>query len=209
MKNNKICVPESLAVQLLVDCHCGPLGHAGVAKMEHVIKRRFEIVDLHTILAKLKSGCQVCQASEHPQWAVPGEWISTPIPPMIMDAIAMDICYMPPAKNWDGKDVDAIVVIVDRLSGWISAHPILNKGFTAKTAAMLIHHGWMDVFGVPSTILTDLGPQFVSSWFKNFCALQGVHHATSIAYRHNTNGRAEQAIEQVLTKLRKLHEEEG
>jgi hypothetical protein len=209
LKNGKLCVPEDLALQLLHDWHCGPLGHAGVAKMEQVIKKKFEIVDLHNLLAKLKGGCQICQASDNPSWSIPGEWISTPIPPVFMDSIAMEICYMPPTKNWDGQDVDAIFVIVDRLSGWICAQPILNKGFTSKKAARLVHHVWMDIFGVPSTILTDLGPQFVSSWFKNFCALQGVQHATSIAYRHNTNGRAEQAIEQILVKLRKLHEDEG
>ena len=95
------------------------------------------------------------------------------------------------------------------MTGWVVAIPILNKGFTAKKAALLVHHCWLDIFGIPTTIVTDLGPNFAGAWFRSFCGLLGIHHATSLAYRHNTNGRAEQAIDQVLAKLAKIHQEQG
>ena len=113
---------------------------------------------------------------------------------------------MPPPTTWDNKPVDAIFTVVDRLTGWIVAYPIVRKGFTAKKGALLVYHAWVDIFGVPNTITSDLGTNFTGAWFKSFCGLLGIHNATSIAYKHSSNGRAEQAIDQVLVKLRKIHQ---
>ena len=84
----------------------------------------------------------------------------------IMTNIALEILSMPPAKSWDGRDVDAALVVVDHHTGWVCAFPDLKKGFASKMAAPMVHHHWFDVFGVPCTITSDLGPHFSGTWWR-------------------------------------------
>ena len=69
---------------------------------------------------------------------------------------------------------------------------------------MMIHH-WLTVFGVPSTICSDRGPQFTGGWFKAMCSLRGIWHAKTVAYLSRSNGRAEVAGRQLFQELRKIH----
>ena len=69
-----------------------------------------------------------------------------------------------------------------------------------------------EMFGIPSRIMSDRGPQFAAAWWKTMCAALGVRVAYGQAYHHQANGRAEAAGQQVIRCLRKLvvdEEEEG
>ena len=201
----RLCVPESLSVKLIDQWHSNTMGHCGVQKMLLDMKSRFWIEDLKKLVQDVRRGCQLCQACDKPNWNGPGHWQSTPIPDRPMDSISLDLVSMSPDKTFEGKEVDACFVVVDRLTGWVAAWPVLKKGFTAKMAALLVYHQWFDVVGTPSTITSDLGSQFSAAWWRTLCALKGVHHATAISYRSQSNGRAEKACSQVLEKLRLLH----
>ena len=200
-----LCVPEGLAKKLVQQWHEVALGHAGIKKMVTDLKVRFLIEDLEGIVKDVRRTCQLCQACDKPNWSGPGAWQSTPIPDRPMAHIALDIVSMAPDKLFDGRTVDAALVVVDRHTGWVCAFPVLKVGFTAKMAALLVHHQWFDMVQVPITITSDLGPHFNGTWWKTLCALKGIHHATAISYRASTNGRAEKACSQVLEKLRLLH----
>ena len=139
------------------------------------MRLRFEIEGMDALIREVKRGCQTCQASEDANWALHNSWKPNPIPPQAMTHISMDVVHMPSSKTWDGKEVDGIFVIVDRLTGWIVGLPIANRGFTASKAAKMTHHYWFDIFGTPVQIMTDLGPQFAGAWFRTFCSLRGVH----------------------------------
>ena len=69
--------------------------------------------------------------------------------------------------------------------------------------------GLWDPFGIPSVITSDRGSQFISSWWRTLCARLGVRVAYSQAHRPQANGRAEAAVHQVKSVLRKLHAEQG
>ena len=69
-----------------------------------------------------------------------------------------------------------------------------------------------DMFGIPSRVMSDQGPQFAAAWWRTMCAALGVRVAYGHAYHHQANGRAEVAGQQVIRCLRKLiadEEEEG
>jgi len=200
----KLCVPETLLLELVHQWHCDVLGHCGVEKMLADMKCRFAAKNLTDIIAKVKKGCQVCQAAEKPNWR-DVQWRSTPVPEKPMTDIALDVVHIGEDKTFEGKTVDSCLVVVDRHSGWIEAFPVAKKGLTAKLAAMLMYHRWFSTFGLSRTFCSDLGTQFKADWWKSFCALQGVHHAQAVSYHSRSNGRAERACGQVLDKLRKLH----
>ena len=204
-KDGKLCVPDTLLSKLVHQWH-EILGHCGVEKMIRDMKSRFLTPNLAECVKKVKGGCQVCQASERPNWGGVG-WRSTPVPEHPMMDIALDVVHMGEDKTFDGKTVDSCLVVVDRHSGWIQAYPVSKKGLTAKQAALLLHQNWFCPFGVPRSVTSDLGSQFKASWWKTFCSLQGVLHAQAVSYHPRSNGRAERACGQLLEILRKLHQE--
>ena len=72
-----------------------------------------------------------------------------------------------------------------------------------KAAHLLLYSVWGEV-GIPSTITTDQGAQFVNSWWRCRCSRLGVRLACSQAHHHQANGRAEVAGRVLQDILRKL-----
>ena len=113
-----------------------------------------------------------------------------------------------PEERHEGQKFDAMILCVDRHSGWIIAVPTLKVGLTAEKVAKIMLQKWTDLGGgIPSTITSDQGPQFVGEWFRSMCARMGIRQAFSQAYRPQTNGRAERAGRQILDWLNKIRAE--
>jgi len=50
-------------------------------------------------------------------------------------------------------------------------------------------------FGIPETIVSDNGTQFISAEFKEFCRLNGIRHIQTVPYHPSLNGLVECAIQ--------------
>jgi len=57
--------------------------------------------------------------------------------------------------------------------------------------------------GIPITLVTDNGPQFISSEMSQFSSTYGFYHITSSPHYHQSNGQAERAIRTVKALLNK------
>ena len=90
-------------------------------------------------------------------------------------------------KGSTSTPFDAILMCVDRHSGYIVAAPITKEGLTSQRAAKLLYRNWFTVFGPQRGLISDKGSAFVSSWFKTLCHLQGVHNAESMRYLSRSN----------------------
>ncbi len=100
----------------------------------------------------------------------------TPIPEAPLTSVCVDIFTLSETV-WQNNTYDALVLCVDRHSGWMIAQPSQHKGLTAeKCAHLLIDGGWSQ-FGVPSTITSDRGPQFVGQWYETMCARLGIRES--------------------------------
>ncbi|CAB3984941.1 Retrovirus-related Pol poly from transposon, partial [Paramuricea clavata] len=51
-------------------------------------------------------------------------------------------------------------------------------------------------FGIPNTLVTDNGPQFISDDFRDFSMKYQFEHITTSPYHHQSNGKAESAVKQ-------------
>ena len=49
-------------------------------------------------------------------------------------------------------------------------------------------------YGIPDTIVSDGGPQYVSHEFAKFCKSWDIIHVTSSPYNSKANGKAESAV---------------
>ena len=63
---------------------------------------------------------------------------------------------------------------------------------------------WWGPFGIPATMTTDQGSQFIGSWWRTVCSRLGARHVFSQAYHHAANGRAEVAGRNLQDLLKSL-----
>ena len=207
----RLCVPEGLVLRVMQAVH-RQSGHLGVDRLYEECQRRFALPtfgNLRKLCRKVKKACAICAQNDPPSRRRYGKISRFPVPMRIWDSVAMDIFDMP-SETFQGQRFDAMVVCVDRHTGWIIAIPTQRVGLTAEKVANLMCQKWMDMGGgIPSVTTSDRGPQFVGAWFTGMCARLGIRQAFSQAYRPQANGRAERAGRQVLDWLAKLTAEEG
>ena len=153
----------------------------GVKKLVAEVKRRYALpmnINLLDVATEVKRKCNVCQACEPPTWQAKGPIDMTALIPTPMASVCLDV-FSPPATEWQGQRYDALLLCVDRLTGWIIALPTQKEGLTAEKAAhMMMDHGW-DMFGIPQVITSDQGANFAGRWWKTMCARLGIRHAHS------------------------------
>ena len=87
--------------------------------------------------------------------------------------------------------VKFLIVAIDYFTKWIEAKPIAN--ITAQQVQQFV---WKDIiycYGVPHTIITDNGRQFIDKELSKFYTDIGIKHITSSIEHSQTNGQAEAA----------------
>ena len=96
--------------------------------------------------------------------------------------------------------VKFLIVVVDYFTKWIEAKPLAT--ITAQEVQQFV---WKDIicrYGVPHTIITDNGRQFIDKELAKFYTSLGIKHATSSVEHPQTNGHAEAANKVILVELR-------
>ncbi len=76
----------------------------------------------------------------------------------------------------------------------------VDKNINADSLS-LFHHVFRN-YGFPEDIVSDRGPQFISSVWKAFLKLLGISVSLSFGYHPQTNGQTEQKIEEIGRYLR-------
>ena len=130
----------------------------------------------------------------------------TMVPARLGESIALDVFNFPAVVH-RGERFDCMVVAVDRLSGWTVAVPASRKGLQAQRVAEEMWEKWWQPFGIPATVTSDQGPQFVGAWWRTLCAAMGVRQVYSQAYHHGANGRAEMAGKTLQQLLRGIQQD--
>ena len=99
-----------------------------------------------------------------------------------MVSVCMDV-FSPPPTEWQGKHYDALLLCVDRFSGWVIAIPTQKEGLSAERTAHLMMENVWNFFGIPQIITSDQGANFAGRWWKTMCARLGIRQAYSQAHR--------------------------
>ncbi|MBW0559185.1 hypothetical protein O181_098900 [Austropuccinia psidii MF-1] len=108
----------------------------------------------------------------------------------------MDLITQFPLSN----SFDSILVIVDRFSKMAVFIPTMSS-ITSLDLAHLFIKNIFSKNGLPSSILSDRGPLFVSSFWANPCQQRKISRDLSTAYHPETDGQTEtvnQILEQYL-----------
>ena len=201
-KNKKrIYIPADLHREALREYHdARPAGHPGIGAMMKKVLKHLWWPTIHRDICQYVRGCQTCQATKvnmHPTAPpiTPHDVATNPFP---FKQVSVDLVTdLPPAKG-----CDSILTIVDQ--GLTKAAFFLPTNKTASSAeiAKLYHDAVYLNYGIPDAIISDRGPQFVSSFTRDLYSKSGIELKATTAYRPQSNGEAERVNQEIKTYLR-------
>ncbi|XP_018410495.1 PREDICTED: myeloperoxidase-like [Nanorana parkeri] len=180
---DRIFVPSSARTAVLGHCHDAPLaGHFGARKTTDLVRQTFWWPSLATDCLQYVAACPRCARNKgcsSPAW---GLLRPLPIPSRLWTAISMDfIVDLLPSEC-----CTAIFVVVDRLFKMAHFVP-LQKVPTAEILARTFIREVVCLHGVPTDVVSDIGLQITSKFWKALCTALGIHLSFSSAYHPQTN----------------------
>jgi hypothetical protein len=160
---NRLVVPKvpELRQLILDEAHNTRFSiHPGSNKMYQDLKQRFWLTKMKIEIAKYVARCDTCRRVKVVHLKSAGMLQPLPIPSWKWEDISMDFITGLPKTS---RGFDLIWVIVDRLTK--SAHFIPVKiEHSTMTYAKLYIARILSLHGVPKTIVSDRGTQFVNNF---------------------------------------------
>ncbi len=96
-----------------------------------------------------------------------------------------------------------ILTVVNRFSKAAHFIPLPKLPSACETAQVMVDHVFK-IYGLPSDIVSDRGPQFASQFWREFCHQIGASPALSSGFHPQTNGQAERTNQILGRMLRSL-----
>uniref|UniRef100_A0A3B3HRH7 Integrase catalytic domain-containing protein n=1 Tax=Oryzias latipes TaxID=8090 RepID=A0A3B3HRH7_ORYLA len=93
-----------------------------------------------------------------------------------------------------------ILTVVGRFSKFVHFHPLPQLPTAIETAEVLVNHVFRH-HGIPSDIVSDRRPQFISQVWKAFCSALGATVSLTSGYHPQSNGQAERANQELEASL--------
>jgi hypothetical protein len=153
-------------------------------------------LNLEIILAKYVSECHICQRVKASHLRISGTLQPLPIPSWKWKDISMDFIVGLPNTS---QRHDSIWVIVDRLTKTAHFLPV-HTTYNAKKYAEIYLDQIVRLHGIPKTIISDRGAQFVPRFWEQLQQALGTNLIQSSAYHPQTDGQTER-INQILEDM--------
>ena len=176
-KGQQAVIPSSMRPAMLEKIH---KTHFGVGSC---IRRAKVSLFWPGMTSDIKNECTSCPlCAQYASQAPKEPMLSHDIPNRPWSVVSQDILM------WEGK---WHLVTTCHYSDWVEID-VLPNTLTATVVQLTKAH--FARFGIPERLVTDNGPQFVSSEYKQFASEYGFEHVTSSPYWPQGNGKAEAAV---------------
>ena len=193
LRGTRIVIPQKMRPRILALAHEGHLGVVGT-KINLRTKVWWPGIDKAT--EKYCRTCHGCQLVARPDPPEPLRTTTLPEGPWI--DVAADLMGPLPSGH-------SLLVVVDYYSRYYEV-VILQSTTSAK-----VIEGLEEIFsrhGLPATVKTDNGPQFVSADFRSYMAENGIRHNRTTPRWAQANGEVERQNSSILKRL-KIAQAEG
>ena len=158
------------------------------------ISQRFVWHDLKHDVAKWARQCVDCQRAKVHRHTRPS-LDQLPVPEGRFRHVHVDLVgSLPPSDGYT-----YLLTAVDRFSRWPEAFPL--RSVDAAAVAQAFNLGWVSRFGIPEVIISDRGPQFVSSLWGEMAKSLGTSLHRTTAYHPQSNGMVERLHRQLKASL--------
>ncbi|KAI2664186.1 Retrovirus-related Pol polyprotein [Labeo rohita] len=178
----QVYIPKALRFQLLQTLHEDPLaGHLGQFKTCKRLQALVYWPNLNQTVKEFVQNCHTCQLYKPECRKLPGSLQQT-IVQRPWEMLGMDL--MGPFPRSSSGNV-FMLVFVDYYSRWVELFSLRKA--TAETVSQILVREIFTRWGVPDYLLSDRGPQFVSSVFQELCKTWNIEHKMTTAYHPQTN----------------------
>jgi hypothetical protein len=195
----RLVVPVDLEIKKIIldEAHKSKFSiHPGSTKMYQDLKQNFWWSNMKVDIAKYVAECDTCHRmkASHLKSAVVLQPLS--IPMWKWDDISMDFIVGLPLT---ARKKDSIWVIIDRLTK--TAHFIaVHTTYSVQQYAELYMDHIVLFHGIPKTIISDRGTQFVARFWEQLHECLGTKLIRSSSYHPQTDGQTER-INQILEDM--------
>ena len=141
--------------------------------------------------------CQAAKVDTHPTSPpiTPHDVASNPFP---FKQVSVDLVTdLPP-----GRGCNSILTIIDQGLTKAAFFLPMNKTASSAEIAKLYHDAVYPNYGIPDAVISDRGPQFVSSFTHDLYHKCRIEMKATTAYRPQSNGEAERVNQEIGTYLR-------
>ena len=188
---------EEDRIKVILQRHNSVLaGHHGRSKTFELIARDFVWPGMRKMIYDYVDACAICQQSKSRRRKPYGLLTPLPIPSRPWKDISMDFITKLPKSGV----FDSVLVVVDRFSKMSHFIPCVES-LNAEELCDLVIRQVVRYHGLPDSIVSDRGPQFVSKFWKTLLGLFGIKASLSTTAHPQTDGQTErmnQNLEQYL-----------
>ena len=197
-----VVVPHKVVLELAVTIHFN-FAHVGRDKLMGMLAGLVWHPSRTQIVHDLCRSCHTCQTMKD---------YSTPVnSPMIkitssypFELVAADLMALPKTSNGN----IGCLVVADHYSKFVAAVPIKNKQSSTVIKAFT-NHILPFLPAVPTNLLTDNGPEFVSSDFGDFVGEYSIFHKFTSPYHPQSNGACERVNRTIQNLMKVLVEDDN
>jgi hypothetical protein len=197
--NERIVVPKDhkLHKQIMDEAHLSKFSmHPGSMKMYQDLKQNFWWTRMKREIAKYVSECDICQRVKASHLKTASILQPLSIPSWKWEDISMDFIVGLPNTSLRH---DSIWVIVDRLTKTAHFLPV-HTTYNAKKYAEIYLDQIVCLHGIPKTIISDHGAQFIARFWGQLQHALGTKLIRSSAYHPQTDGQTER-LNQILEDM--------
>ena len=186
-------VPFSLRRKLFDLLHSTT--HPGVRGSRRLISSRFVWPKMSSEIGSWSRSCLQCQRSKissHVKSSVP----QIPVPGRRFSHVHVDIVGPLPSS----QGYSYLLTMIDRSTRWPEVVPL--SSITAESCVRSFISTWVSRFGVPDTLTSDRGSQFISSIWTGVCRELGINVSKTTSYHPQSNGMIERFHRSLKVALR-------
>jgi len=199
LKEGKVYVPKDEELRAeVIRLHYDVLaaGHGGRWKTVELVMRNYWWLGVTRDVGKYVEGCNLCQRIKNRTEELVGKLKLSEVPMKPWSHLTVNFIIKLPVVA--GKD--AVLVVCDRLSK-MTHFVATTEGTSAEGLARLFQNNVWKLHGLPKSVVSDRGPQFVAELTKELNRMLGIKTKLSTAFHPQTNEqtkRMNQELEQYL-----------
>ena len=192
--NSRVVIPEELRKDVLRILH---IAHQGIVAVKALARTYVWWPNINHDIEQLVKNCEACDLSlRKPNKAKPHPW-------------------SPTSKAWERLHIDfcgpingrMYLIVVDAYTKWLEVFDMRTCTTSSSTIKEL--RKLFAQFGIPFSIVSDNGPQFVSREITDFFRSNGIIHVKVPTYSQSCNGLAERQVQAFKKAMEKAKRDNG